>query len=141
MHSDLKISSSVHTSSLAPAMAAAVATRLFDVADFVARGVFQIDIRRAADESVQSLLEVFMTRRAAILAASLLAIAFMQAGRTSAQVSQNPSLRGDPLTLARPFVLAGPDVGFRVIRMDGPIPVGQVVVRINGAWVAAETSK
>jgi len=82
-----------------------------------------------------------MTRRVVILAVSLLAITFMEADSMSAQVSQDPSLRGDPLSLTQPFVLAGPDVGFRVIRMDGPIPVGQIVVKINGAWVAAKTSK
>jgi len=82
-----------------------------------------------------------MTRRALVLAASLIAIAFMKADSTSAQARQDPSLRGDALTLAQPFVLAGPDVGFRVVRMDRQIPVGQIVVRINGAWVAAETSK
>jgi len=81
-----------------------------------------------------------MTRKAVILAASLLAIAFLQAG-TSAQISRDPSLRGDPHTLTQPFVLAGSDVGFRVIRMDGAIPVGQIVVRIDGAWIAAEASK
>jgi hypothetical protein len=82
-----------------------------------------------------------MTRRALVLAASLLAITFMKTDSTSAQAGQDPSLRGDMLTLAQPFVLAGPDVGFRVVRMDGQIPVGQIVVRINGAWVAAETSR
>jgi hypothetical protein len=82
-----------------------------------------------------------MTRRALVLAAALLAIAFIEGDSTSAQVSPVPSLRGDALTLAQPFVLAGPDVGFRVVRMDGQIPVGQIVVRLNGAWVAADTSK
>jgi hypothetical protein len=82
-----------------------------------------------------------MIRRVFVLAASLLVITFMKADSTSAQVGQNPSLRGDTLTLTQPFVLAGPDVGFRVVRMDGQIPIGQIVVRINGAWVAAETSK
>jgi hypothetical protein len=82
-----------------------------------------------------------MTRRAVVLAVSLLAMAFMEGASTSAQISPNPSVRGDALTLAQPFVLAGPDVGFRIVRMDAQIPVGQIVVRINGAWVAAETSK
>jgi hypothetical protein len=56
--------------------------------------------------------------------------------------TQDPSL-ADPgqQLLAQPFVVAGPDVGFRVVRWDGQIPVGQVVVRINGAWVAAETPR
>jgi hypothetical protein len=82
-----------------------------------------------------------MTRRVLIFVAALLAIGFVAGRGTSAQVSQDPSRRAGVLTLTQPFVLAGPDVGFRVIRMDGQIPVGQVVVKIDGAWVAAETSK
>lgn len=81
-----------------------------------------------------------MTRRVLILAASLLAITFMEGGSMSAQVGQEPRFGGD-MTLTQPVVLAGPDVGFRVLRMNGHIPVGQIVVRINGAWVAADTSK
>lgn len=76
-----------------------------------------------------------------VLVVSLLAIGFLAGHQMSAQVSQDPSLRADVFTLTQPFVLAGPDVGFRVVRMDGSIPVGQVVVKINGAWVAAEASK
>ena len=83
-----------------------------------------------------------MTRRVLILTASLLAITFMEGSSTSAQVGQDRSSRGDDrLTLPQPVVLAGPDVGFRVIRMNGQIPVGQIVVRINGAWVAVDTSR
>jgi hypothetical protein len=59
-----------------------------------------------------------MTRSAFVFTASLIAIAFMKADRLSAQARQDPSLRGDALTPAQPFVLAGPDVGFRVVRMD-----------------------
>jgi hypothetical protein len=81
-----------------------------------------------------------MTRRAVILAASLLAITFMEADSISAQIRQDPSVIGNR-DLTSPIVLAGPDVGFRLIRMDGPIPVGQIVVRMNGAWVAAEVSR
>ena len=87
-----------------------------------------------------------MTRRVLILAVSLLAITFMEGGSTSAQVGQDPSFLGDDMLILRqpvvqPVVLAGPDVGFRVVRMNGQIPVGQIVVRINGAWVAVDTSK
>ena len=83
-----------------------------------------------------------MTRRVLILTASLLAITFMEGGSTSAQVGQDRSFRGDDmLTLTQPVVLTGPDVGFRLIRMNGQIPVGQIVVRINGVWVAVDTSR
>jgi hypothetical protein len=66
---------------------------------------------------------------------------FLENGHTLAQVFRDPSFPGDPLTLSQPLLLAGQDVGFRVIRMEGAIPVGQLVVRINGTWVPAETSK
>ena len=82
-----------------------------------------------------------MIRRIWILTAFLLAISIIEGDGTSAQVRQDPSSRGDMLTLTQPLVLAGPDVGFRVIRMNGQIPVGQLVVRINGVWMTAETSK
>jgi hypothetical protein len=81
-----------------------------------------------------------MTRKALILAASLLAIGFT-AGRSTSAQSTPTSVRGDFLLLTQPLILTGPDVGFQVVRMDGQIPVGQVVVRIDGVWVAADTSR
>ena len=81
-----------------------------------------------------------MTRRVLILVALFLAIGLTGRNDTSAQVAQEPSIH-DALTLTQPVVLSGPDVGFRVVRMAGGIPVGQIVVRINGAWVAADTAR
>ena len=81
-----------------------------------------------------------MTRRGLALGASLLAIALMESDRVAAQIVQEPSARGDLDTTSMPVVLSGSDVGFRVVRMDGQIPVGQMVVRIKGAWVTAEVS-
>lgn len=82
-----------------------------------------------------------MTRRILTVVALLAVATGCIAGRgMSAQVAQQPSA-GDPLTLAQPLVLSGPDVGFRVVRMDGEIPVGEIVVRMNGAWVAASIGK
>ena len=37
-----------------------------------------------------------------------------------------------------PRVLAGADVGFRVEGLRGNTPIGTVVVKVNGEWVAAE---
>ena len=82
-----------------------------------------------------------MTRRVLLLVASLLAIGFVAGRSTSAQISQDPSTRRGILTLAQPTILTGSDVGFQVVRMDGQIPVGHIVVRINGVWVAADTSR
>jgi hypothetical protein len=44
-----------------------------------------------------------------------------------------------------PIVISGPDVGFNVTghttdRIGNDVVVGQVVVRINGQWVAAQLS-
>ena len=80
-----------------------------------------------------------MSRRTILFVVLALVGAFFQADRSRAQVTQIPF--GDTLSLTQPVILAGPDVGFRLIRMDGSIPVGQIVVRINGSWVAAETTR
>jgi hypothetical protein len=37
-----------------------------------------------------------------------------------------------------PTVLSGPDVGFRVEGMRGDTPVGTLVVKVNGRWVAVD---
>jgi hypothetical protein len=81
-----------------------------------------------------------MSARTLILG-TMIAVAGIETGSARAQGSQDPSVRGGLLSLTQPLVLAGSDVGFRVVRMDGSIPVGQIVVRINGAWVAAEAVK
>ena len=36
------------------------------------------------------------------------------------------------LTLVQPTVVVGPDVGFRIERVDRGIPVGRLVVKIDG---------
>ena len=41
----------------------------------------------------------------------------------------------EPVT---PTVMTGGDLGFRVEGLRGGQPVGTVVVRVNGEWVAAE---
>jgi hypothetical protein len=43
-----------------------------------------------------------------------------------------------PLTLA-PTIVSGNDIGFLIERTDGGIPVGRLVVRVDGRWVDAET--
>ena len=80
-----------------------------------------------------------MTRRVLTVVAALLAVVAFDRYHSSAQEPSDRSVRGGALTLEQPVVLAGADVGFRVLRVDGQTPVGQVVVRMNDAWVAAET--
>jgi hypothetical protein len=40
-----------------------------------------------------------------------------------------------PNPLPEPVVLSGADVGFRVEGMIFDVPVGRLVVRLNGQWV------
>jgi hypothetical protein len=42
------------------------------------------------------------------------------------------------LTLEQPTVVAGPDVGFRVERVDRGIPLGRLVVKVDGKWIDAQ---
>jgi hypothetical protein len=44
-----------------------------------------------------------------------------------------------PAPLAQaPTILSGSDLGFRVDRRNGSVPVGALVVRMNGQWVEVE---
>lgn len=45
-----------------------------------------------------------------------------------------------PLVTAAPMVVSGDDVGFRVERTVNGMPVGRIVVRIDGRWIDATTS-
>jgi hypothetical protein len=38
-----------------------------------------------------------------------------------------------------PTIISGPDLGFRVDGRKGNVPVGVLVVRINGQWVEVES--
>jgi hypothetical protein len=37
-----------------------------------------------------------------------------------------------------PTILSGADIGFRVERRNGETPIGTLVVRVDGKWVAAQ---
>ena len=87
-----------------------------------------------------------MTRRITILSATLFVASFGQSGRTSAQAVQVPidvlpGMRVGVTGLTQPVILEGANVGFRVTRMDGQIPVGEVVVKVNGVWISPEIGK
>ena len=45
------------------------------------------------------------------------------------------SVRVNPVT---PMVLSGGDIGFRVEGYRGGTPVGSLVVKLNGQWVATD---
>jgi hypothetical protein len=51
---------------------------------------------------------------------------------------QPPLDRGQSRGLNSPPVIAGNDLGFRVENTRDGLPVGKLVVRINGHWVEAQ---
>ena len=69
---------------------------------------------------------------AAVWALSLIVVGSMS---SSAQVRP-----GFQSLLELPTILSGSDVGFRIERTRDGIPVGTIVVRVDGRWVAAESS-
>lgn len=57
----------------------------------------------------------------------------------SAQVTRPPSETGlKPMDLVAPTVISGSDLGFRIESNTDNVPVGRLVVRINGRWVDAQ---
>jgi hypothetical protein len=72
---------------------------------------------------------------------SLVTVGALASVLTSAQA-------GVPQSLGLPIpeitegttILSGSDIGFRVERMQGGIPIGTLVVRVDGRWVEAGTS-
>ena len=78
----------------------------------------------------------FRTRINLIVLTVFLAVA---AAWTSAQVTRPPSETGiKPMDLVAPQVISGSDLGFRVESNRDNVPVGRLVVRINGRWVDAQ---
>jgi hypothetical protein len=47
---------------------------------------------------------------------------------------RQPGLDLDRITVT-PDLVFGDDVGFRIVRIQDGIPIGKVVVRIDGRWV------
>jgi hypothetical protein len=56
---------------------------------------------------------------------------FMVASAVKAQVYEPPR------PLPEPRVVSGPDFGFRIEGDQGGVPVGRLVVRVNGKWIEA----
>jgi hypothetical protein len=56
----------------------------------------------------------------------------------SAQQLRPSPLLGNGLDLVAPTVIAGNDLGFRIESNKDNIPVGKIVVRIDGHWVDAQ---
>jgi hypothetical protein len=64
------------------------------------------------------------------IAALMLAITFMAGQWVQAQAPTTPPSA----------IISGGDIGFRVDKQKGNIPVGTLVVRVNGQWVEPEFS-
>jgi hypothetical protein len=69
----------------------------------------------------------------------LLSLVVVGAVSSSAQQTRPNQRPGFNLITETPIVISGNDVGFRVERTQDGIPVGKVVVRVNGVWVDTAT--
>jgi hypothetical protein len=49
-------------------------------------------------------------------------------------------LRAQTIQPQATTIISGPDLGFRIDGRKGNVPVGVLVVRINGQWVEVESS-
>jgi len=79
-----------------------------------------------------------MLRKTMLLVLVLVAVALFETGTAA----QQQLVRRSPLDLVAPVVVAGPEVGFRIAYFDANnVPVGQLVIKVNGVWVAPETAK
>jgi hypothetical protein len=58
---------------------------------------------------------------------------------TAAAQVPPPSRNPQTFLLDSPTILSGDDVGFRLERVRDGVPVGRVVVRIDGRWVEPQT--
>jgi hypothetical protein len=73
-----------------------------------------------------------MTVRTIVGLASLWVVSlFLVASVVKAQVFEPPR------ALPEPLVVSGPDFGFRIESEQGGVPVGKLVVRVNGKWIEA----
>jgi hypothetical protein len=71
----------------------------------------------------------------------VLSLIVVSAISSSAQFPGRGGLPGLPpsLILENPVVLTGSEVGFRLERVRDGVPIGTVVVRVDGRWVAPQT--
>lgn len=59
---------------------------------------------------------------------------------SSAQGRRPGSTAGDNLLITDiPVVVSGNDIGFRIERTRDGIPIGKVVIRLNGTWMDTNT--
>ena len=58
---------------------------------------------------------------------------------TAAAQIPAPTINPQTFLLDSPTILSGDDVGFRLERVRDGVPVGRVVVRVDGRWVEPQT--
>jgi hypothetical protein len=67
--------------------------------------------------------------------AILWALSLIAVSEISSSAQTQRGRPGFNLLTEVPTVVSGNDVGFRIERTQDGIPVGRVVVRVNGSWV------
>jgi len=77
------------------------------------------------------MVNVFRDWRLVVLWAVSLALGWVMTAVAQISPLRNPQT----LLLDSPTILTGDDVGFRLERMRDGVPVGRVVVRVDGRWV------
>lgn len=73
-----------------------------------------------------------------LLARTLVVAAWLLSLWTVAAIGQTPRVTTPEWTPAPDKIFSGSEIGFRVDRLDGTIPVGTFMVRVNGRWVEVE---
>jgi len=80
-----------------------------------------------------------MTWKLAVLwALSLVVVSVIS---SSAQAQRGQRQPGFEMLTVAPTVVSGNDVGFRIERTQDGLPVGRVVVRVDGRWVDTLTPR
>ena len=72
---------------------------------------------------------------AAVWALSLIVVGMVSSHAQAQQPSPAERMRRESLLLEGPLIVSGTDVGFRIERTKDGIPIGKVIVRINGKWL------
>jgi len=67
--------------------------------------------------------------------AILWALSLVAVGVISASAQTPRGRPGVSLVTEAPTVVSGNDIGFRIERTQNGIPVGKIVVRVDGRWV------
>lgn len=70
-----------------------------------------------------------------------LSLVVVAVGSAWAQAPRPPDAGGRFSPLQLPTIVSGNDVGFRVERLQNGIPIGKLVVRLDGRWVDTDAPR